>query len=879
MIPLPKTCLGCPLFGEHKGFSRLEGDGSSGLMVIAESLGRNEERDGLPLRPNAPSGGVFQKAVDTSGLSRPSMTLTNIIRCKAEAPYPPEAVAHCRQYLDAAIEERKPRFILALGDVPLQELSLIKGQQSALRGYVLPSRYGIPMIATFHPSRIARGDWNIFGVLMHDVRRAMAYARTGVPQPMETTYELEPDFRVVDHFIGRLLSGRDSPVSYDIETASILGEEEPEDWRHKRIIQIQFSSAAGTAIVLPWRSEAAEAILATPNPKLTWNGRLSDDVALKAQGVTIGGESYDAMLMWSHLQPSFGSGRDATNEDKGVPARLLNLQAAVSFYYPYEGVWKGTVRPAGPGYGGYLTMLHSLKYYGARDADLTFRIGTKLMQTLRSQGLWEGYYRYKHQLGKVLTKMSERGLPIDRDRQQQLRVHIEAQELELEAELQTMIPAELKPVKAFKSWPKDLREAVKAEGLYVKCCKPMEFPELAEALGYTFIGDNGDRQLIKPLPFNAGSSKQVLSYIQYCVDNDPFNQWFIPTHIDTGKPSANKAGMEALIDATDDPCLKQIEKCKKISKLRDYCGEKWLPEADGCVHAEFRIGATGTGQTTATNPPIQTYPKHFKKEDKWLEQTARMVKSTIKAPDGYVMIETDMVGFHARMQGFLAEDAAYYRLANIDTHSFLTAHYVGVPDKDTLLQMDDGSLLKRLKEIKKQYDYERNYLCKRVSFLSQFGGQAEKAATILRLPRIEVEAILDVNRSIFKAAFKKLPEQIEKMLKQNPRLVTAFGFPRFFWDADPNQAIAFWVANPAHCTIQDALIRLDERGALEKYGACNLMHDAIWWCCPEQLADECIAVAHEELERPSNVLTNSLGAFICKADAKVGPDMDSLMEV
>lgn len=868
MIPLPKTCLGCPLFGGHKGFSVLEGDGSSGLMVIAESLGRNEERDGLPLRPNAPSGGVFQKAVDVSGLSRPSMTLTNTIRCKAESPYPQEALDHCRQYLDAAIEERKPKFILALGDVPLQELSLTKGTQSALRGYVLPSRYGIPMIATFHPSRIARGDWNIFGVLMHDVRRAMAYARNGVPQPMETNYELEPGSGVVDHFLDRLLSGLESPVSYDVETASILGEEEPEDWRQKRIIQIQFSSAAGEAIVLPWPSEAAKAILATPNPKLTWNGRLSDDVALKAQGVAIGGESFDAMLMWSHLQPSFGSGRDATNEDKGVPARLLNLQAAISFYYPYELPWKGSVTDA-----------ESLKYYGARDADLTFRIGTKLMATLKSQGLWDGYYRYKHQLGKVLTKMSERGLPIDRDRQQQLRVHIEAQELELEAELQTMIPAELKPVKAFKSWPKDLREKVKAEGLYVKRCKPMEFPELAEAMGYTFIGDNS--QLIKPLPFNAGSSKQVLSYIQYCVDNDPSqpSRWFIPTHIDTGKPSANKAGMEALIDATDDDALKQIEKCKKISKLKDYCGDKWRPEDDGCVHAEFRIGATGTGQTTATNPPIQTYPKHFRKEDKWLEQTARMVKSTIKAPSGYVMIETDMVGFHARMQGFLAEDAAYYRLANIDTHSFLTAHYVSVPDKDSLLQMDDDALLKRLKEIKKQYDYERNYLCKRVSFLSQFGGQAEKAATILRLPRIEVEAILDVNRSIFKAAFKRLPERIEKMLKQNPRLVTAFGFPRYFWDSDPNQAIAFWVANPAHCTIQDALIRLDERGALEKYGACNLMHDAIWWCCQEELADECITVAHEELERPSEVLVNSLGAFICKADAKVGTDMDSLMEV
>jgi uracil-DNA glycosylase family 4 len=847
MIPLPKTCISCPLYSEHKGFSRLEGDGSSGLMVIAESLGRNEERDSLPLRPNAPSGGVFQKAVDMSGLSRPSMTLTNIIRCKAEAPYPPEAVAQCRQYLDAAVEERKPSFILALGDVPLQELSLIKGQQSSLRGYVLPSRYNIPMIATFHPSRIARGEWNIFGVVKHDISRAIAYATNGVPQPMETNYDLEPTADHIRDYLAHLVANPDLPVSYDIETASILHQEEPEDWRHKRIIQIQFSSAAGTAIVLPWPSEAARAILATPNPKLTWNGRLSDDVALRGQGVEIGGESFDAMLMWSHLQPGFGSGRDATNEDKGVPARLLNLQAAISFYYPYEGTWKGTVRPAGPGYGGYLTMMHSLRYYGARDADLTFRIGTQLMSTLKAQGLWDGFYRYKHQLGKVLTRMSERGLPIDRERQERLRVHIEAQE--------------------------DLRESVKSRGLYVKRCQPMEFPEIVGALGYSLT----DTGLIKPLPFNAGSSKQVISYIQHCVDTigDP---WYIPTHIDTKKPSANKAGMEALIDATDDAALKQIEKCKKIAKLKDYCGEKWLPEEDGCVHAEFRIGATGTGQTTATNPPIQTYPKHLKKEDEWLKPTMSMIKGIIKAPEGHVMVETDCRSFHARMQAFLAEDAAYYRLANIDTHSFLAAHYVGVPDKDNLLQLDDKSLSKRLAEIKKQYDYERNYLCKRVSFLNQYGGGAEKAATILRLPRIQVEAILDISRNFFKPTFRDLPARIEAMLKKNPRLVSPFGFPRFFWDGNANDAVAFWVANPAHCVIQDAVIRLDEQGALERYNAINLMHDAVWWCPREELAQECIEIAQAEIGRASDVLINKLGAFTVAVDAKLGQDMNSLRD-
>jgi hypothetical protein len=88
--------------------------------------------------------------------------------------------------------------------------------------------------------------------------------------------------------------------------------------------------------------------------------------------------------------------------------------------------------------------------------------------------------------------------------------------------------------------------------------------------------------------------------------------------------------------------------------------------------------------------------------------------------------------------------------------------------------------------------------------------------------------------------------------------------------------MAFWVASPAHCVIQDAILRLDERGALDKYQAVNLMHDALWWCPREELAEECVAVATEEFERASDVLVNSLGKFFCHADAKRGPDMATL---
>lgn len=387
-------------------------------MVVAESLGRNEERDALPLRSYAPSGKVFQKALDLAGIKRNSLTITNVLRCKSEAPHPQAAIDHCRQYLDAAIEERKPTLLLALGDVPLKELSLVLGGITSLRGYVLPSRYGLPLISTFHPSHLAREPTKyaqLFGVLLHDLRIAYKFAREGVPPKVETHYILEPTEADKRNYLDRLCSNNDLAIAHDIETEEILGIKGPKDWREKKIIQVQFSSGIGEAIVVSFPSdrEFVQAVYAMPNMKWGWNSRLSDRLALQGAGITINGEDHDLMNAHLHLQPNFASGKDVSdNEDKGVPAKLANLQSCVSFYYPQEGPYKGMVQAAvkeaatqckwicaqadsEPTEGELLayikddpTVLQTLRWYGARDSDLTYRVGCKLFESLKRLGLW-----------------------------------------------------------------------------------------------------------------------------------------------------------------------------------------------------------------------------------------------------------------------------------------------------------------------------------------------------------------------------------------------------------------------------------------------------------------------------------------------------------
>lgn len=872
MLNKPNSCVGCCLYGNGRGFSILEGSGESGLLVIAEALGRAEELKGLPLRPDAKAGGIWQKALDSARLARERMTITNVIRCRPPdnelkgMPYERDAIDHCKQYLDQAIAARQPRLILVLGDVPLRELSLSRGTISELRGYVLQSRYGIPLIATYHPSHIARGATHLFGVFRHDIRRAENYARRGIPANLETSYCLRPDYGAVRRFLDHLRANPQLAIAYDIETDQLIG------GRTGRIIQIQFSYQAGRALVVPYRDlyvDLCKEIMALSNDKWDWNGRLFDRIKLREHGFVINGECHDLMNAWGHSQPGLVSSKDENDDEKKIPSKLMRLQACMSFYYPEFGPWKGVEFPAWDWRWDGQWLPLPVRLYGAKDVDSTVRLGYALFRDLRAVGLYQGYYRFKYENAFMLDSIGACGLPVDKGEQDSLKGYIGEQEELLVGDLQKVIPREIRSVKTYKGWPKDLREAVKSAGLYVKNARVQDFMEIAASSGYEF-SETG--VLVKPLAFNPNSAPQMIRYIEHMG-------YPVPKHIDTGKPTTGKEEMDKLAEATGDPVLKLCRKQRRLTKLKGtYCSGAWVPGADGRVHGEFRFG-TANQQTSCSNPNVQQFPEHFNKDDEWLAEIGRRVKSCIRAEPGHKLVKVDARGFHARMQGWLAEDADYYRLANLDLHSFNTAQFMQVPDKDVMLDRDDGPLLQRLKEIKKQYAHERNALVKRVSFLNQYGGGAEKASRILGIEIGIVQRVLDSLAAPFPKTFEDFPAAVKAALGQSVRLINAFGCCRWFWDKDMKEAIAFSVASPAHCHIQDAGIRLWQQGAFDLYEAVNFTHDAYWFHPREELVEECIVAARAEMERPSTVLVNSLGPFQVMADAQVGDRLSEMRDV
>ena len=192
----PSSCDGCQCASHGTDFSAVEGTGSLGVMIVAEASGEMEARDQLPLRPYAPAGSLLERTFRRMGYSRQQFSLTNTLRCRPRnnwlsgAPWEFSALNRCRPNLDAAIRDRRPRAILALGDTALRELTGEAGEArgvSHLGGYVLPlGRFEefkkvtdaapIPVIPTWHPAFIRRGKASLQGVFARNLQRAVSVA-------------------------------------------------------------------------------------------------------------------------------------------------------------------------------------------------------------------------------------------------------------------------------------------------------------------------------------------------------------------------------------------------------------------------------------------------------------------------------------------------------------------------------------------------------------------------------------------------------------------------------------------------------------------------------------------------------------------------------
>lgn len=375
----PPEChtAACPLATLGESFSKWEGDGSVRLVAVTDAPGEAEVRDGFPLRPHAPAGSVFTKALERLQIPRDRIRIGSCIQCRPpknlleHMPYEGQAIRTCQDlHFAPEITRDRPHAFLAMGNVALRTLTGWTGkkrQVTNVRGFILESdRYpGIPVISTYHPSYLLRDKPNLIGVFRLDILNAYRLAQNGGRYTRPTFPSLQfPTMPDAERWLAELRLHPSEPIVYDIETKeSMAGEESdvfaladgavavrPEDAEEReaageevsetiktttRITQIQFCyDPARPSLVLPFEQpfiDIAKQVMALPNPKIGHNSWSFDNPLMRRAGMLLSGELHDSMYCLASRTriPLWGGSETTIGEivDRRLDIQLIGMDS------------------------------------------------------------------------------------------------------------------------------------------------------------------------------------------------------------------------------------------------------------------------------------------------------------------------------------------------------------------------------------------------------------------------------------------------------------------------------------------------------------------------------------------------------------------------
>jgi uracil-DNA glycosylase len=156
-------CRGCQLYQNATQTVFGSGKSKARLMLVGEQPGDKEDLEGEPFV--GPAGQLLRQLIEQAGLDLRQVYLTNAVkhfkwqpRGKRRLHAKPSSreIFACRPWLEAEIAALKPDFIVCLGATAAQSLLGNKFRLTKARGQVQESTFGIPVLATYHPSAVLR---------------------------------------------------------------------------------------------------------------------------------------------------------------------------------------------------------------------------------------------------------------------------------------------------------------------------------------------------------------------------------------------------------------------------------------------------------------------------------------------------------------------------------------------------------------------------------------------------------------------------------------------------------------------------------------------------------------------------------------------------
>ena len=150
-----KSCQRCPLGKTRTNLVFGNGSINSRVIFIGEGPGADEDALGKPFVGRA--GRLLTKMINTIGIERDDVFITNIVKCRPPGnrnPTPAE-ISCCLPIIKQQLEILNPKLIVTLGNVPAKSLIPDLPGITKVRGKIIQFE-NWTMLPTFHPSYLLR---------------------------------------------------------------------------------------------------------------------------------------------------------------------------------------------------------------------------------------------------------------------------------------------------------------------------------------------------------------------------------------------------------------------------------------------------------------------------------------------------------------------------------------------------------------------------------------------------------------------------------------------------------------------------------------------------------------------------------------------------
>ena len=152
-----RNCSRCKLCKNRTNIVFGIGNENANIMFIGEGPGADEDKQGIPFVGKA--GQLMNKAFDALGINREDVYIANIIKCRPPNNRDPEPdeIQGCMNYLRNQVIIVKPKIIVLLGRIALQNILGKEYKITASRG-IWVEKKGILYMPTWHPAALLRDE-------------------------------------------------------------------------------------------------------------------------------------------------------------------------------------------------------------------------------------------------------------------------------------------------------------------------------------------------------------------------------------------------------------------------------------------------------------------------------------------------------------------------------------------------------------------------------------------------------------------------------------------------------------------------------------------------------------------------------------------------